>query len=161
MVEMNAIVVRLVNMRLRLAANALRYQLKANFNPAQPRVPAGGPDGGQWTDGDGAIGSTGRIVLVAGPDMVPRIDLNQEEGYNGAHTLKFHSGKKAEELIERMGPPARRWQIASYTMYRNGSFDSEKDANYYVNDVLSSNSDIVRQVASGKLEDSFIIKRWA
>jgi len=27
---------------------------KANFDPDQPRVPAGNPDGGQWTDADGA-----------------------------------------------------------------------------------------------------------
>src|SRR5205085_8723286 len=25
---------------------------KADFNPNQPRVPAGSPDGGQWTSGD-------------------------------------------------------------------------------------------------------------
>ncbi len=28
----------------------LRTAYKANFNPNQPRVPAGNPDGGQWTD---------------------------------------------------------------------------------------------------------------
>lgn len=33
-----------------------RIHAKANFNPAQPRVPAGNPDGGQWT---GTGGSTG------------------------------------------------------------------------------------------------------
>jgi hypothetical protein len=30
---------------------------KAGFNPGQPRVPAGNPDGGQWTGSDGATGS--------------------------------------------------------------------------------------------------------
>src|SRR5687767_422393 len=29
---------------------------KASFNPNQPRVPAGNPDGGQWTDGGGGDG---------------------------------------------------------------------------------------------------------
>lgn len=29
---------------------------KANFNPTQPRVPAGNSDGGQWTDGSGSSG---------------------------------------------------------------------------------------------------------
>lgn len=42
---------------LRHLAAASRL-VKANFDPAQPRVPAGNPDGGQWTDaggsGDGA-----------------------------------------------------------------------------------------------------------
>jgi hypothetical protein len=46
-------------LRLRADTAALRFQLemiksarlllKANFNPNQPRVPAGNPDGGQWT----------------------------------------------------------------------------------------------------------------
>lgn len=44
----------------RVMMEALRLRLlvaKANFNPAQPRVPAGDPDGGQWTgDGGGGIG---------------------------------------------------------------------------------------------------------
>ncbi|MBB6356117.1 hypothetical protein ACFFTN_23170 [Aminobacter aganoensis] len=34
----------------------LRLRLKAGFNPSQPRVPAGDPDGGQWTDGGGGAG---------------------------------------------------------------------------------------------------------
>jgi hypothetical protein len=33
---------------------ALFDLLKAGFDPAQPRVPAGNPDGGQWTDGEDA-----------------------------------------------------------------------------------------------------------
>jgi len=38
----------------RLAALRLELALKAGFNPEQPRVPAGQPGGGQWTDGDEA-----------------------------------------------------------------------------------------------------------
>jgi hypothetical protein len=48
---------------------------KANFNPDQPRVPAGNPDGGQWTD-DGSITVSGSIDLSAakirGHHFVPR-----------------------------------------------------------------------------------------
>jgi hypothetical protein len=41
-----------------LAAHATRVhlcllRLKAGFNSNQPRVPAGNPDGGQWTDASG------------------------------------------------------------------------------------------------------------
>jgi hypothetical protein len=32
--------------------------LKAGFNPDQPRVPAGNPDGGQWTSGGGGDSAT-------------------------------------------------------------------------------------------------------
>lgn len=36
--------------RIVLAANRIRYLLKAGYRPDQPRVPRGNPDGGQWTD---------------------------------------------------------------------------------------------------------------
>ncbi|MBM3543994.1 MAG: hypothetical protein FJX44_05760 [Alphaproteobacteria bacterium] len=39
---------------------ALDHAVKANFNPNQPRVPAGSADGGQWTGGGG--GGGGRNV---------------------------------------------------------------------------------------------------
>ena len=35
---------------LRRHDRALKQAYKAGFNPDQPRVPAGNPDGGQWTD---------------------------------------------------------------------------------------------------------------
>ena len=42
---------------------------KANFNPNQPRVPAGNPDGGQWTSGGGAGGiNDSRVISDATPD---------------------------------------------------------------------------------------------
>src|SRR6266849_10953003 len=34
--------------------------LKENFNPDEPRVPAGNPDGGQWTADDGASAEADR-----------------------------------------------------------------------------------------------------
>src|SRR5579864_2490687 len=37
---------------------------KAGFNPDEPRVPAGGPDGGQWTSESG----NGAVVSDATPD---------------------------------------------------------------------------------------------
>jgi hypothetical protein len=42
---------------------------KANFNPAQPRVPAGNPDGGEWTSTGGGTGRNDpRIISDAMPD---------------------------------------------------------------------------------------------
>lgn len=52
-------------LRLKWLAAATRFELamvrhdralKANFNPSEPRVPAGNPDGGQWTTGGGSSG---------------------------------------------------------------------------------------------------------
>jgi hypothetical protein len=51
--------------------NLKQIWLKANFNPNQPRVPAGHPDGGQWTGGDGQaeLGlNDPRILSDATPD---------------------------------------------------------------------------------------------
>jgi hypothetical protein len=39
-------------------------QRKANFNPLQPRVPAGNPDGGQWTL-EGSDTLTPKILAIA------------------------------------------------------------------------------------------------
>jgi hypothetical protein len=51
---------KLISMSLQLRAAAvannlrrLAHSVKANFNPNQPRVPRGNPDGGQWTDAGG------------------------------------------------------------------------------------------------------------
>ncbi|MDC7787597.1 hypothetical protein PQJ75_24375 [Rhodoplanes sp. TEM] len=44
---------------------------KANFDPNQPRVPAGNPDGGRWTSGGGggpAAGDDSQILSDATPD---------------------------------------------------------------------------------------------
>ncbi|MGE0259860.1 MAG: hypothetical protein AB7H71_14740 [Alphaproteobacteria bacterium] len=50
--------------------------LKRNFDPNQPRVPAGNPDGGQWTDaegtGTGAAGESGDTAEVgSGASDIP------------------------------------------------------------------------------------------
>jgi hypothetical protein len=57
----------LSRLRSMLAAETVRYRLtvlrttcKANFNPSQPRVAAGNPDGGQWTSGGGRDGGERR-----------------------------------------------------------------------------------------------------
>jgi len=39
--------------------DALDRAVKANFDPNQPRAPAGNPDGGQWTDAGGNGGHSG------------------------------------------------------------------------------------------------------
>ena len=68
----------LLRMRARLRSAALATRLrrlafcaKANFNPNQPRVPAGSPDGGQWTDAGGGSGGGERLILSdANPDPI-------------------------------------------------------------------------------------------
>jgi hypothetical protein len=50
---------------LQLELSMLRFELalKANFNPSQPRLPAGDPDGGQWT----RVGGTGGAARRRNP----------------------------------------------------------------------------------------------
>jgi len=47
---------------------ALKLAYKCGFNPDQPRVPAGDPDGGQWTDESNAIALPEIVVTPAGGD---------------------------------------------------------------------------------------------
>ena len=62
---------------------ALREAVKANFDPNQPRVPAGNPDGGQWTDAGGGTG--GRLpsgpgtLLDVGDSESERVRLAQSD----------------------------------------------------------------------------------
>ncbi|MGH6737333.1 MAG: hypothetical protein ACRECX_14845 [Methyloceanibacter sp.] len=65
--------------------HALRYAVKASFDPNQPRVPAGNPDGGQWTDGGGGgggavSGSAGSDTLAGGGgrDIQSHLDIPEE-----------------------------------------------------------------------------------
>jgi hypothetical protein len=65
----------IASLRLELALLRLgeTWRRKANFNPNQPRVPAGNSDGGQWTDGGGQTGERIRLgepqprTRLAGP----------------------------------------------------------------------------------------------
>lgn len=87
--------------RLRITEDILR-----RFHPDQPRVPAGNPDGGQWTDGGGGFGS-GRSSPSVDPiktgatparprsnsDLVkPASDSDQGQHRN----LEFNENQKAE-----------------------------------------------------------------
>jgi hypothetical protein len=49
--------------------------LDRKYNPNQPRVPAGNPDGGQWTDGGGSNSGGGgyndpRVISDADPESI-------------------------------------------------------------------------------------------
>jgi hypothetical protein len=56
---------------LEIRAELLARALKANFNPNQPRVPAGQREGGQWTDAgsdsESTVGDQSTIVIASRP----------------------------------------------------------------------------------------------
>ncbi len=62
--------IRLAHMR-RLYAAWRKIAAKAGFNPDQPRVPAGNPDGGQWTSGEGATGDSAVRLAAEKPRLGP------------------------------------------------------------------------------------------
>jgi len=59
---------------------ALRYAVKANFDPNQPRVPAGhGRESGRWTDAGGSGGGGNELTRVAQNDPLDRLtDIPKE-----------------------------------------------------------------------------------
>ncbi|MGU3330155.1 RNase A-like domain-containing protein [Methylobacterium mesophilicum] len=132
------------------------------YNPGQPRVPAGHPEGGQWTSADGSIGRQRdddvRLFFVGdGTDRQYRVDLRSEEG-QGGHTLGRHVGKSDDELFERVRKSQWRSLIANGGIKRDGSFDSIESANDLVNQTIESNRTSVDRVASGADARKFIKK---
>jgi hypothetical protein len=85
---------------------------KAGFNPAQPRVPAGNPDGGQWTSDGSAIGSnagvgrgtgSGRGNGTGGGITDPRVlsDATPDNDWiPGARYAQDMSGRYSVNLLE-------------------------------------------------------------
>jgi hypothetical protein len=59
---------RAAQVQVAMLRHELAVRRKANFNPDQPRVPAGNPDGGQWTGDETSPGrSDPRIITDAPP----------------------------------------------------------------------------------------------
>jgi hypothetical protein len=133
---------RLQQMRCDLAA--LNVELKLcrlgyllrKFSADQPRVPAGLPEGGQWTSGGGAGGGGGegdsaeagddaQIELVQGDRLQGYpVDLREEDRLGG-HTIDGHVGKseaylktevqeRAWEKVQR-GEDIKGLRIGSFT----------------------------------------------
>jgi hypothetical protein len=66
----------LLELRRQVAALAFEFKFKRllrekAYNPNQPRVPAGDPDGGQWTDGGGLSNLWSRLVLAGLAPKIP------------------------------------------------------------------------------------------
>lgn len=149
----------IVDLRLHLAAaRLLRLLGKANFNPDQPRAPAGQPDGGQWTaspgTADGESAESPRLVQVERGRRYD-IDLYEEEGVG--HTIAVHVGKSPDQLWRRVADSHAGSLFASMGIYRAGSFPSVEAARKLVNSTLAQNSEIVEQVASGKMKENVFV----
>ncbi|MBS4084116.1 MAG: hypothetical protein KGZ73_11240 [Rhizobiales bacterium] len=143
--------------------------MRAKYDPNQPRVPAGNPDGGQWTDGGGGYGaSTGddrRVLSDANPEeWIPgaqyaqngpqnrnlQIDLLEEEK-RGEHVIKEHVRKSEAYLKARVEREA--FAIVergdNFRGLSVGSFQSLESANKLVNSTLAENQHVIDRVVRG------------
>lgn len=79
---------RIEAMQIEIALLRIGLAFRA-FNPNQPRVPAGHPDGGQWTSDEGTGMYLGdddaRLIFVSDTDNRYKVDLKVEEGRRGTH----------------------------------------------------------------------------
>jgi hypothetical protein len=127
--ELLALMSDLAALRVQLAFIKLDLVLRRKSHPDQPRVPAGNPDGGQWTsEGSGQLTDGDDTVDVTGStEERPsrRIDLTEEDA-RGGHTVSKHVGKSDDEMLA--GAKARRYSLPGLSghYYRHGSFRSLK-----------------------------------
>lgn len=160
----------LASVRMQLALLKLQRALRRKYDPNQPRVPAGNPDGGQWTsegggqgtDGDGAVdvdvtGSTGRTRVTE--DRPYSVDLKEEEA-RGGHTIRKHVGKTDEEMLARAKARTLAGPGLSAHSYRHGSFRTLEDANDLTSRTLEQNREVVDEVASGARASAFVRTRF-
>ena len=143
--DQNILALRLRILTLRLKYTTLSNQLrtiglKAGFHPDQPRVPAGNPDGGQWT-----------LVGKRPWPMRPRqpVDLVEQER-KGGHAIARHVGKSEEYLTSRLLEPQYSYfGLVEKRLNASSSFFDLASANYFVNMTLDAYPDIVDAVRSG------------
>ncbi len=81
------------NSRIDIEAWLARSDVERKYDPDQPRVPRGHPDGGQWTDGSGA-GSDGAAGNVAIPDD------DAAGGSDGVETGEEPLTEEQQRLVE-------------------------------------------------------------
>lgn len=115
--------------RLKVALIRARHRLK-QYNPAQQRVPAGHPDGGQWTGVGGDAGGSDWIA--------PRISLEGEEAAGG-HAIRKHVGKTDNQLITFLMNARYIGITQSGFQPAEGSFDDIYSATNLVNGVINRN----------------------
>lgn len=80
---------------------------KAGFNPDQPRVPPGNPDGGQWTGSDGSSqGDRSGIGGNGGPPLDPEEPPKQppKEKVSPIKAGKAIAKRVAQQLLRHAGP---------------------------------------------------------
>ncbi len=98
---------------------------KANFDPNQPRVPAGNSDGGQWTDGTQATPEGGK-PRARGTEHKPSgspqaltsfLDRMNEQGYQWVNNVLLAAGHHLVPVavVRKLGIPAETAKVLGDT----------------------------------------------
>jgi hypothetical protein len=154
-----------------IRADLLRRRLaeQTKYSPAQPRVPAGNPRGGQWTDRSG-VGSqgtgfalpmgnvdvgdvSGSSELTPGDTSVGGVQLAGdpvdllEQEQRGGHAISEHADRTYDYLKSRAREEGERTldRGDAFRGFSVGSFTSVQSANRLVNSTISENQDKVDQ----------------
>lgn len=72
------------------------------------------------------------------------------EGAYGAHTVDRHVAKSNIDLMEYMQRETYRSPNLEVVKMVHGSYNSIQEANYYVNDILSENKDVIDSVIKNR-----------
>lgn len=143
---------------------ALEIEWRANFDPGQPR-----DEFGRWTDEGvstesstadaiGEVVASGDRVRVAGAFDWGQVDVRDEEGYRGGHTIREHVGKSDSYMLARVrGETYNIAGVVVVGLTRSGSFSSIQAANSLINSTLARNADVVEAVASGRSASATVV----
>jgi hypothetical protein len=148
---------------------ARRRALASKYSPTQRRVPAGNPDGGQWTgqnggqsqgtgiaqpmgniDGGDVSGSSELAPDDTSPDVIQLagepVDLLEQQ-QRGGHAISEHAGRTYDYLRSRVRDNAQNIldRGDDFRGASVGSFTSVQSANRLVNSTISDNQDKIDQ----------------
>ncbi|HLH50851.1 MAG TPA: RNase A-like domain-containing protein, partial [Roseiarcus sp.] len=113
---------------------------------------------GRFSDAAGAVTTT-----AAAADNAPgkySVDLKEEDGKYGGHTIAEHVGRTELELTQRIIDSIPPQGKVGYLLSHAGSFSSLEAANDFVNQVLQANKDEVDRVASGAQPAAWLEERF-
>ncbi|MGA8155082.1 MAG: RNase A-like domain-containing protein, partial [Rhodoplanes sp.] len=158
--------------------NFARFQAacrKAGFDPNQPPVPAGDPDGGQWTDSGGGSGggrNDPRVLSDATPDNEWKPGAQYAQNETGRRSsviledeprfqhIKEHIERNDADLLNQL----RKNYYRGLTLYgfqpAEGSFTDVRSANDLINQTLQANSALVDRVAAGEVLEETLEHRF-
>lgn len=165
-------------LRMRLELRQIRRELiEQRYRPDQPRAPRGTPIGGQFIDDPLGAGQNNRLIESFPPTLPSRepahhvaqidtpsrpksfyfVDL-REEDRKGGHGFAEHVGRSRRQLLQVMEQFRYKITLANGTTEYHwhaaeGTFSSNGEASFHIQQALSSNPVAVEQAIRGRVGD--------